>query len=66
MMSKAMGMKRVERKQLRFKCTKIVLPCSYHIYQCYTLKKWVALALIQYQGDFQGMNLLSDQHKVAP
>ena len=34
MMSKALGMERVESKWLRLKCRKIALCCSYHIYQC--------------------------------
>ena len=34
MMSKAMGMKMVESKRLRLKCSKIALHCSYHIHQC--------------------------------
>ena len=41
MLSKALGMKNNESKQLRLKCTKIALRCSYHIYQCRKLKQWV-------------------------
>ena len=38
MMSKAMGMKRVECKRSRLTCTKVVLRCSYNIYHCRKLE----------------------------
>ena len=48
MMSNALGMTKNETKLFRLKCTKIVLRCSYHVYQCRKLKEWVAPQLIQY------------------
>ena len=48
MMSKAVGMKRVEIKQVSLKCSKTVLRCSYHICQCRKLNEWLAVLLIQY------------------
>ena len=48
MVSKALGTKKNESKQLRLKCTKIALRRSYHIYQCRKLNEWVAPPLIQY------------------
>ena len=41
------GMKKDESKWLRFKCTKVAMRCSCHIYQCRKLKEWMA-PLIQY------------------
>ena len=37
MVSKALGMMKNESKRLRLKCTKVVLRCSYHIYQSFNL-----------------------------
>ena len=60
MMSTSMGMTNNESKRLRLTCTKITLRCSYHIQHCRKLKEWLVPPLMQYPGDFQRMNLLSD------
>ena len=47
-MSKAMGMSNAESKRLRWKCSKIALRCSYHIYQSCKLKEWTTPPLVQH------------------
>ena len=59
-MSKAIVVKKVESEQLRLKCSKIVLRCSYHIYQSHNL---TAPPLIRHQGDSQRINLVYQNQK---
>ena len=47
-MSKAMGMRKKESKELRQKCSRIALRCSYHLYQSCKLKEWLTRPLVRY------------------
>ena len=47
-MSKAIGMHKKESKELRHKCSRIALRCSYHLYQSYKLKEWIVRPLVRY------------------
>ena len=47
-MSKAMGMSKTESKELRFKCSRIALRCSYLLYQSRKQKEWQKRPLIEY------------------